>query len=68
MLSRKFSAPKSKDREQWQKVQYLVEHGFRFYPVRKFEEGGLLVRYPATLKEAKVFVEIYKSQAERSAA
>jgi hypothetical protein len=68
MLSRKFSAPKSKDLEQWQKVQYLVEHGFRFYPVRQSHQGGLLVRYPATLKEAKVFVETFKSQAEKSAA
>ena len=58
MLSRKFSAPKSKDMAQWQKVKYLVEHGFRFYSVyRSVESGGELIRYPTTLQEACAFVQ-----------
>jgi hypothetical protein len=57
-LSRKFSAPKSKDIAQWKKVQYLVEHGFRFYSVYERPElGGMRVQYPSTLDEAKAFVE-----------
>lgn len=56
MLSRKFSAPKAKDIPQWKKVQYLVEHGFRFQSVRE-AESGQLVKYPATLEEAKAFVQ-----------
>lgn len=70
MLSRKFAAPKSRDVAQWQKVKYLVAHGFRFYSVYQAVEGGgrLAVRYPATLKEAEVFVQAFKSQAEKNAA
>ena len=70
MLSRKFSAPKSNDVAQWQKVKYLVEQGFRFYSVYQPTVGGgrLAVRYPATLKEAEDFVKVFKSQAERDAA
>jgi hypothetical protein len=69
MLSRKFAAPKSKDLAQWQKVKYLVECGFRFYPVYRSVEGGgqLAVRYPATLQEAAPFVQEFKAQAMRHA-
>lgn len=64
MLSRKFSAPKSKDILQWKKVQFLVEHGFRFYSVYVVTElgGKRAVKYPATLDEAKAFVQTFKSQ------
>ncbi len=68
MLSRKFSAPKSKDREQWLKVQYLVEHGFRFYPVRLPQSGGVSVKYPTTLNEARVFVAAYSPQVVKNGA
>lgn len=57
-LSRKFSAPTSKNIAQWKKVQYLVEHGFRFYSVYERPElGGARVQYPSTLVEAKAFVD-----------
>ena len=64
MLSRKFAAPKSKDVAQWQKVRFLVEHGFRFYSVyEQTEDGGKrVVRYPVTLEEARLFVQTYGSQ------
>ena len=70
MLSRKFSAPRSGDIPQWKKVQFLVENGFRFYPVyERVEPGGLrVVPYPATLKEAKNFVETFKAQADKDGA
>jgi len=63
MLSRKFSAPRSKDMSQWEKIRFLVEHGFRFYPVYEPSCGGMLsVRYPATLSEAKTFVQRFSAQ------
>jgi hypothetical protein len=65
MLSRKFSAPRSADLMQWRKVQYLVEHGFRFYSVYEpLATGGMQrVRYPASLSEAKEFVTLHRDQA-----
>jgi hypothetical protein len=58
-LSRKFSAPKSTDLMQWRKVQYLVEHGFRFHTAFVPVAPGVMrsVDYPRTLQEAKAFVE-----------
>ena len=58
-LSRKFSAPKSTDLMQWRKVQYLVEHGFRFHTAYVPVAPGVMqsVDYPGTLQEAKAFVE-----------
>lgn len=58
-LSRKFSAPKSTDLVQWRKVQYLVEHGFRFHTAYVPVAPGVSqsVDYPRTLQEAKAFVE-----------
>ncbi|WP_457281722.1 hypothetical protein [Polaromonas sp. P5_D5] len=60
VLSRKFSAPKSRDTRQWEKVRFLVINGFLFQPVR---EGNETVRYPKTLDEAREFVAKYRKQA-----
>jgi hypothetical protein len=70
MLSRKFSAPKSRDLAQWRKIEFLVAHGFRFYSVYEpSSTGGLRkVRYPDTLAEAKLFVKTFKPQPTRAAA
>ena len=67
MLSRKFSAPKSKDLDQWAKVKFLVEHGFRFYSVYEPHESGgrIRVEYPKTLREADAFVKRFQSEARR---
>ena len=58
-LSRKFSAPKSTDLMQWRKVQYLVEHGFRFHTAYVQVAPGVSqsIDYPRTLQEAKAFVQ-----------
>jgi hypothetical protein len=58
-LSRKFSAPKSTDLMQWRKVQYLVEHGFRFHTAYVPVALGVSqsVDYPRTLQEVRTFVE-----------
>jgi predicted amidophosphoribosyltransferase len=63
-LSRKFSAPKSSDRQQWEKVRYLVESGFLFYSASEMvgPSASKRVSYPRTLQEAKLFVERFKSQ------
>ena len=62
-LSRKFSAPKSGDLMQWRKVQYLVEHGFRFHTAFVPVGPGVSrsVDYPKTLQEAKAFVEFIEA-------
>jgi DNA-directed RNA polymerase subunit RPC12/RpoP len=64
-LHEKFKPPKSDDRAQWRKVQFLFEHGFRFQPVwESLPSGGSThVRYPDTLAEAERFVIEFKSQA-----
>jgi hypothetical protein len=59
MLSRKFSAPKSKDVAQWQKVQFLVAHGFRFQPAYRIGGDSQTAQYPATLEEARTFVQTH---------
>ena len=66
-LSRKFSAPKASDLHQWEKVRYLVERGFLFYPVQEMiaPNASRRVSYPQTLAEAKVFVEKFRSQAHQ---
>ena len=62
-LSRKFKAPKRSDTAQWKKVQFLVDHGFRFYSVyEKTERGSSRVAYPRTLEEAREFVKGHKLQ------
>ncbi len=62
-LSRKFSAPKSSDIDQWQKVHYLVENGFLFYPIQEMIAPNASIRaeYPRTLSEAKLFIEKFRS-------
>lgn len=63
-VSRKFTAPKKTDKAQWEKVQYLCEHGFRFQSIyEQREDGGFYrVSYPETLKDAREFVVKYQEQ------
>ncbi|MGJ7498236.1 hypothetical protein ACSFA8_24665 [Variovorax sp. RT4R15] len=62
MLSRKFAAPKMTDVDQWRKVEFLLNHGFRFQSMHE-QPSGSLVQYPATLVEAELFVERYARRA-----
>jgi hypothetical protein len=61
-LSRKFKAPRTRDRSQWEKVKFLVDHGFRFYSVYEASDHGgqMKVGYPKTLAEAREFVAIHR--------
>ena len=63
-LSRKFSAPRSTDLMQWRKVQYLVEHGFRFHTAYVPVAPGVSrsVDYPQTLQQTKAFVEFIEAR------
>lgn len=63
MLNRKFSAPKMTDLEQWRKVRFLVEQGFRFQSVH--EADGSLVPYPDSMAEAKAFAAKYAHRSRR---
>jgi hypothetical protein len=62
-LSRKFKAPARDDVEQWKKISFLCEHGFRFASV--YDENGTSVPYPETLKDAQGFVGRYTPAAPR---
>lgn len=57
-LSRKFSAPKARDKKQWAKVRLLIEHGFLFQSVYKQQSPGVYykVSYPHSLRAAKEFI------------
>lgn len=59
-LSRLFKAPPMSDLQQWKKVAYLIQQGFRFY--HQHDESGQAVPYPATLADAKKFVLLYGSR------
>ncbi len=59
-LSPNFSAPKIRDKKQWEKVSYLIKHGFLFQHVYQHSWGGGFAEYPKTLVEAKEFVIRYK--------
>lgn len=64
MMSHRFRPPKVRESKQWEKVEYLVNHGFFFQKVHRKE--GLAwyrVEYPSTLEDAKAFVEEFKDQA-----
>lgn len=64
-VTRKFSAPKSSNFAQWEKVIFLVQHGFLFQSIYAQKEDGLYykVNYLRTLKEAHEFVINYRQQA-----
>ena len=62
-FGRHFKAPKKTDKRQWQKIRFLLEHGFRFQKIRIGSGHHDTVKYPETLEEAKEFVEKYKEHA-----
>ena len=62
-LGRNFKPPKKSDIKQWEKVAYLVEHGFRFQKIRTEPGSQDTVPYPKDLEESKEFVVKYKEYA-----
>ena len=64
LLNHKFRPPKLESKE-WETVKILVENGFKYQSIYSKSEDGFMyaVEYPKTVKEAKRFVEVYKTQA-----
>ncbi len=58
-FGRHFKAPRKTDKKQWEKIRFLLEHGFRFQKVRTEKNSLESVPYPKTMAEAKEFVEKY---------
>jgi len=61
-LHSNFKPPRTSDVKQWEKIRYLVEHGFRFRPIWD-EEAGKPISYPETLRDAVDWVERWKDLA-----
>jgi hypothetical protein len=55
----KFRPPKKNEIKKWETIKYLLENGFYFQHIY---ENGKTVKYPENYKDAKSFVEKYKSQ------
>lgn len=62
-LGRHFKVPKRTDLRQWQKIEFLLKHGFRFQKIRTGNNHHDTVPYPQTLAQAKEFVLKYKQYA-----
>ena len=65
-FGRHFKAPKASDIQQWKKVIFLFEHGFRFRKIRDGSGHHDTVPYPDTMEQAKEFVVKYKAYAIKS--
>lgn len=70
-MDHKFEPPKKTERKQWEVIKFLFSKGFIFQHIYGEEEHGdkcskKRVKYPKTLKEAKVFVMKYKKQSIKS--
>jgi ribosomal protein L44E len=68
-LGRHFKPPKKSETAQWQKVKYLVDHGFVFQSIyeQRDDSGYYKISYPRSLAEAKEFVVKYKDKAVKIA-
>jgi predicted RNA-binding Zn-ribbon protein involved in translation (DUF1610 family) len=73
-IPHRFRTPKKEDIKAWAIVIFLIEHGFFFqhiYESITIEKNGnlisakQLVKYPSTMREAKEFVVLYKSQSRK---
>jgi len=61
----RFRPPKKTDDKEWQKIEFLFQHGFYFQKVYRQVQSGVYLRisYPLDLKAAKVFVVEFQKQA-----
>ena len=72
LLPHRFRPPKITENKKWEVVKYLVENGFYYQHVYENVEtkNGVTylinyVDYPENMRDAKEFVEKYKSQSEK---
>lgn len=61
-LNQRFRPPKKMDKKKWAVVKYLIQNGFYFQPIKDLSSNEIS-NFPENLKDAKIFVEKYKSQA-----
>jgi predicted RNA-binding Zn-ribbon protein involved in translation (DUF1610 family) len=73
LLSHRFRPPMKSDTKKWETVKYLIEHGFYYQHIyQSVEVSGKTTiyknyaTYPENIRDAKEFVEKYKSQAQKS--
>jgi len=64
-LSRNFKAPKKDDKAQWEKVEFLVNEGFRFFSHPVLADGSPVPL--KTLVQAKEFIKNDLKELEKSA-
>jgi predicted RNA-binding Zn-ribbon protein involved in translation (DUF1610 family) len=72
ILPHRFRPPKKSDDKRWNTVKYLIENGFYYQHIYELQETTghtnrleKFVAYPDNLRDAKEFVEKYKSQARK---
>jgi len=72
MFNHKFRPPKQSDMKAWKVITFLYIHGFNYQHIQKdipidimknMIESNRYEEYPSNMKDAKQFVEKYKSQA-----
>ena len=65
-FGRHFKAPRKTAKRQWDKIRFLVKHGFRFQKIRLASGRQDSVAYPETLEEAREFIVKFKDYAIKS--
>lgn len=72
-LPHRFRPPKITDLKKWETVKYFIENGFYYQHIYKGAETSehynrqqSYVEYPEYIRDAKEFVEKYKSQARKT--
>ena len=66
LFPHRFRPPKKTDDRKWETVRFLIDNGFYYQHIYKPVEAGApkeYAAYPDNLRDAKEFVEKYKSQA-----
>lgn len=62
-MNHRFQAPKRSEVAKWKTVEFLISNGFFYQHIKDEDILPTYVSYPENIREAKVFVEKYKTQA-----
>lgn len=73
LLPHRFRPPKKSEDKKWETVKFLIDNGFHFQhiyenvtkTVNGFTKSEILATYPENMRDAKDFVEKFKSQASQ---
>jgi hypothetical protein len=63
LLPHRFKPPKKTDDKKWDTVIFLIKNGFYYQHI--YETKDVYAVYPENLRDAKEFVEKYRSQARK---